>query len=89
MIPIKDWLANTVGFDLNKYDVLIQKFHELQLFTIEDLHHTSREKITHIFYHCDIILEEWEALAFFAALDKLELQVVVSSLKWMNLLIDF
>ncbi len=80
MIPIKDWLVNTVGFDLDKYDVLIKKFYELQLITIEDLHHTSREKITQIFYHCDIILEEWEALAFFAALDKLELHVVVSLL---------
>jgi hypothetical protein len=77
MILLERWLQETVGLDPEKYLTLVEQFHEHNIYSIEDLYSSPKDVIKTVISDSDIIMEEWEAFAFFGALEKLDSKIVV------------
>ena len=78
MISLEKWLVESIGLDLDRYAFLIKTFHKHQIFMIEDLYSAPKELVRQIIEESDIIMEEWEAVAFFDGLERLDSKIVVS-----------
>lgn len=78
MISLEKWLVESIGLDLDRYAFLIETFHKHQIFMIEDLYSAPKELVRQIIEESDIIMEEWEAVAFFDGLERLDSKIVVS-----------
>jgi hypothetical protein len=76
-MELAHWFEVDQEFPSSKAELIVDLLIENDIHSVRDLSR-FRGAVSNIFMNNDIILEEWEAMTFFSALDALEKTILVT-----------